>query len=254
MTAKDIVVTCVWTTDGFVLLDKKNRPTDDEAVLKIDEGTETITVSIPSELSLITKKIIERRVQSIAKSGFSLPSSSLRIGGGFKVEINKTDVIPEVLLQEGHKYTLGEVSPRERELKKQELRPKLPSEMEDDYIPSFLIHDPNEQQHSQISQVVKEMETPDETITTTLEPTVSKVLNDSVRMDLPIDSLAGNFVIALSELGDIYLTRQKDSFTVEFARGRVDFMVQSGEISILSTDRVAEDDDFIVSALKRAKG
>jgi hypothetical protein len=254
MTNKDIVITCVWTTDGFVLLDKKNRPTDDEAVLKIDEGTETISVSIPTELSLITKKIIERRVQSIAKSGFAVPSSSLRIGGGFKVEINKTDEIPEVLLQEGHKYTFGDITSREKALKKQELRPKLPSEMEDDYIPSFLIHDPNEQDHLQISQVVKEMESPDETAAITFDSTVSSVPDDSVRMEIPSDSLAGNFIIALSEIGDIYLTRQEDSFTVEFARGRIDFEVQNGEIVIQSTERVAEDDDFIISAIKKAEG
>ncbi len=250
MAAKDIVVTCVWTTDGFVLLDKKNQPTPDEAVLKIDEGTETISVTIPSELSLITKKIIERRVQSIAKSGFSLPSTSLRIGGGFKVEINKTDEIPDVLLQEGHKYTFGEFSPLEKERKQQELRPKLPSEMEDDYVPSFLIHEPTEQA-SQISQVVMEMEKPEESVISieTEKSEVSKVITT----EIPAESIAGKFVIALSEFGDIYLSRQKNTFTVEYTKGRVDFEVQNNKVTILSTERVPKDDDSIRSALEKAE-
>ena len=249
MASKDIVITCVWTTDGFVLLDKKNEPTSDEAVLCIDESTETISVSIPNDFSLINKKIIERRVQSIAKSGFSLPSSSLRIGGGFKVEIKKTDEIPTVLLQEGHKYTFGDGTLREKESIKQEIRPKLPSEFEDDYVPSFLIHDPSAPQQPQITQIVKEIEKSDEH-TKSLESSDAQeaVLSDSV-----MDNVAGNFVIALSEYGDIYLSRQKAVFTVEYSKGRVDFKVQNGAINIVSTDRVAEDDVTILSALEQAK-
>ncbi|MHA1976300.1 MAG: hypothetical protein ACW98F_01190 [Candidatus Hodarchaeales archaeon] len=251
MTTKDIVITCVWTTDGFVLLDKKNEPTSDEAVLRIDEGAETISVSIPSELSLISKKIIERRVQSIAKSGFSLPSSSLRIGGGFKVEINKTDEIPTVLLQEGHKYTFGEGYPGGKESIKQEIRPKLPSQFEDDYVPSFLIHDEAAPQQPQISQIVKEMEKPGEPTTTT-EKGFSEV-KQTVVSDLPVENIAGSFVIALSDYGDIYLTRQKNTFTVEYSKGRVDFEVHNGEISILSTDRVVKDDESIRLALEKSR-
>ncbi|MHA1994940.1 MAG: hypothetical protein ACW97Z_10390 [Candidatus Hodarchaeales archaeon] len=249
MATKDIVITCVWTTDGFVLLDKKNEPTSDEAVLRIDEATETISVSIPNELSLITKKIIERRVQSIAKSGFSLPSSSLRIGGGFNVEIKKTDEIPTVLLQEGHKYTFGEGTLREKESIKQEIRPKLPSEFEDDYVPSFLIHDPSAPQQPQITQVVKEMEKPDDFTQAIDSSDAQKVF----LIDSTLENVAGRFVIALSEYGDIYLSRQKAVFTVEYSKGRIDFEVQDGEISILSTDRVAKDDDSIISALEQAK-
>ena len=249
MATKDIVITCVWTTDGFVLLDKKNEPTSDEAVLRIDEATETISVSIPNELSLITKKIIERRVQSIAKSGFSLPSSSLRIGGGFNVEIKKTDEIPTVLLQEGHKYTFGEGTLREKESIKQEIRPKLPSEFEDDYVPSFLIHDPSAPQQPQITQVVKEMEKPDDFTQAIDSSDAQKVF----LIDSTLENVAGRFVIALSEYGDIYLSRQKAVFTVEYSKGRIDFEFQDGEISILSTDRVAKDDDSIISALEQAK-
>ena len=249
MATKDIVITCVWTTDGFVLLDKKNEPTSDEAVLRIDEATEIISVSIPTELSLITKKIIERRVQSIAKSGFSLPSSSLRIGGGFKVEIKKTDEIPTVLLQEGHKYTFGEGTHREKGSIKQEIRPKLPSEFEDDYVPSFLIHDPSTPQQPQITQVVKEMEKPDEFTESIVPPTVHEVITT----DSEMENVAGSFIIALSEYGDIYLSREKAVFTVEYSKGRVDFEVKNGEIIILSTNRVAEDDDSIISALAQSR-
>ena len=247
MTTKDIVMTCVWSTDGFVLLDKKNVPTSDVAVLRIDESTRTISVSIPNELSLITKKIIERRVQSITKSGFSLPSSSLRIGGGFKVEIEKTDEIPEVLLQEGHKYTLGEGSTSEKESIRQEIRPKLPSQFEDDYVPSFLIHDPTHPQQPQITKIVKEMEKPEESTLYT-QRELSGVA-EVIISDIPVENIAGSFVIALSEFGDIYLSRQKEVFTVEYSKGRVDFEVQNGEINILSTDRVAADDETIKSAL-----
>jgi hypothetical protein len=249
MATKDIVITCVWTTDGFVLLDKKNEPTLDEAVLRIDEAAETISVSIPNELSLVTKKIIERRVQSIAKSGFSVPSSSLRIGGGFKVEIKKTDEIPTVLLQEGHKYTFGEGALSRKESIKQEIRPKLPSQFENDYIPSFLIHDPSAPQQPQITQVVKEMEKPDDfPESIEISGTQEAILTES-----SLESAAGRFIVALSEYGDIYLSRQKAVFTVEYSKGRVDFEVKNGEIIILSTDRVIENDESIVSALEKSK-
>ncbi|PWI48755.1 hypothetical protein CEE45_05040 [Candidatus Heimdallarchaeota archaeon B3_Heim] len=249
MSTKDIVVTCVWTTDGFVFLDKKNEPTSDEAVLRIDEGAESISVTIPKELSLISKKIIERRVQSIAKSGFTLPNTSLRIGGGFKVEIIKSDEIPDILLQEGHKYTLSEFPAQKKEKKSQVKRPTIPSEL--DYVTTFLIHEPTEQQQPQIAQVVMEMEKPEE-LPISKESEQTKVPRTEM-VDLPTENIAGSFIVALSEYGDVYLRRQKSTFTVEYSKGRIEFEVQNGEITIFSTERVAEDDESIKSALEKSK-
>ncbi|MCK4848293.1 MAG: hypothetical protein KAT16_04650, partial [Candidatus Heimdallarchaeota archaeon] len=145
MSSKDILLTCIWTTDGFVVIDNKNIPTKDEAYLKISESESKITAQIPNGLSLIAKKIIERRVQAIAKSGFTVPNSSLRIGGGFKVEITKQDEIPSILLQEGHKYSFDEFSPQKSVTTVME-KTIVSSELE--YIPSFLKHDVSESDYS----------------------------------------------------------------------------------------------------------
>lgn len=116
MSGKNLKITCIWRTDEFIVSESKSAPLGDEAVLIIDEGAETISASIPSSYSLITKKIIERRLNSIARSGFKIPKTNIRIGLGFQVEVKKEEKFPDVLLQEGHKYSYDIFGPVKRTL------------------------------------------------------------------------------------------------------------------------------------------
>lgn len=250
MSSKDILLTCIWTTDGFVVIDNKNIPTKDEAYLKISESESKITAQIPNGLSLITKKIIDRRVQSIAKSGFTVPNSSLRIGGGFKVEITKQDEIPSILLQEGHKYSFEEFSPK-KSVKTVMEKTIVSSELE--YIPSFLKHDVSESDYS------KKLERKDE------KPSIEK---KEEKKEIKVESftkqeagllkqgiseiLAGRFIIALSEYGDIFFNRNGSIYSVDFSLGKVEFNTENGKVEILRTDRISEEDEMVQSAIESA--
>ncbi|MFX0049948.1 MAG: hypothetical protein ACFFAJ_07730 [Candidatus Hodarchaeota archaeon] len=243
MSSKDMKVICIWRSDEFVVFDSKNKPTDDEAYLIIDEPTEKISVHIPSHFSIVTQRIIERRIQSIAKSGFLLPKSTIRIGGGFNVSISKEDKIPDVLLQEGHKYKLGEPVPYiEPEI--QDIEAPMESS-ESEYVPTFLTQevigvtdDIPIQQTLEKKPIIEEI--PQETI-------VPEQLYDD---DL---SIAGRFVLALSKTGDVYLSRADEGFSVEYSQGRVDFLVKDGDLQILSTKRIPEGDQTLNQAIAEAK-
>jgi hypothetical protein len=240
MSIKDMKVTCIWRSDEFVAFDSKSRPTDDEAYLIIDEPTEKITVHIPGHFSIVTKRIIELRIQSIAKSGFMLPKSMTRIGRGFNVSITKDETIPDVLLQEGHKYSLDEpVSYAEPEKPPKEA-PIVSSELE--YTPTFLT-----------AEVIG-----DTTIKTELvpKPIVEEYPQETIALK-PLSnndvSIAGRFVIALSKTGDVYLSRIDDGFSVEYSQGRVDFLVKDGNLQVLSTKRIPEGDQTLDQAIADTK-
>jgi hypothetical protein len=255
MTSENLVVTCIWVSDDFTVVDKKDIPTAGEAVLKIDETTETISVLIPEEFSLVAKKIIERRVQSIAKSGYLVPNSGIRIGGGFTIEMTKSDEIPTVLLQEGHKYFYGEFAPPEE--KEPIIEKPLPSQTKGEYTPSFLIYDQDEQTTKSIPEVPVEQE---EQVEEAIEVANVVATSEEVTEEfIPVEHesarnlIVGNFIIALSESSDIYLSKTGDIFSVEYSMGRVDFNIQNNEINILSTDRVPENDQTLQIALDKAR-
>ncbi|MHA1214484.1 MAG: hypothetical protein ACTSPG_04265 [Candidatus Hodarchaeales archaeon] len=250
MSGNNLKVTCVWRSDEFVISDSINGPSRDEATLTIDESLELIRANIPGKYSLITKKIIERRVHAIAKSGFSLPKSQIRIGAGFKVEITKEDKIPEVLLQEGHKYTYDLFGvPKQAEVKTVEKEETLVKPSETEYIPSFIKVEAESSGSSErlplkiISELQEEKPETEEPSTTKEAPTLSH--EDKV--------IAGLFVLELAKLGDVYLKLDNSQFSVEYPSGRVDFTLDNGEIKILQTSRVAADDPFLLSAIQTAK-
>jgi hypothetical protein len=241
MSTKDMKVTCIWRSDEFIVLDSKSKPTDDEAYLIIDESTGKISVHIPSHFSIVTKRIIERRIQSIAKSGFLLPKSMLRIGSGFNVSISKEDIIPDVLLQEGHKYKLDEPVPyMEPEMQTTEA-PIESSESE--YVPTFLTQEVMEVTGDRPEQLKSEPVT-EEIPPTTLEP--DQPYYDDF-------SIAGRFVLALSKTGDVYISRVDNGFSVEYSQGHVDFLVKEGDLQILSTKRIPEGDQTLNQAIAEAK-
>ncbi|MHA1443423.1 MAG: hypothetical protein ACTSR4_01555 [Candidatus Hodarchaeales archaeon] len=250
MSSRDILLTCIWTTDEFIVVDNKTLPAQDEAILKISESESKITVQIPKGLSLITKKIIERRVQSIAKSGFTIPNSSLRIGGGFEVIISKHEEIPTTLLQEGHQYLYEEFSPPKHVTEVVE-GAIIPSESE--YIPSFLKHDVTESDYPRKFEREEEktsQEEPGESEEVTSEsfPKQKSELSGQGISEI----LAGKFIIALSEYGDIFFSKNGSDYSVDFSQGKVVFNTERGKIEILRTERLSEDDKTVQLAIETA--
>ncbi|MFX1282312.1 MAG: hypothetical protein ACFFB5_01600 [Promethearchaeota archaeon] len=266
MSEKNIVLNCIWRTDDFVVSDTKIRPSDDEAALIIDEKIEKITAQIPRHFSLVTKKIIERRVHSIAKSGFTIPKRQIRIGMGFEVEIIKDEVIPDVLLQEGHKYSLDRpTTVVETPTQIQEEKP------EPEYVPSFLTHEPDYIPPSQIIEEKSEPEyvptflTQESPIPDTKapiqpetkpdlyqEPLSAEVLKKAEEFVDDAESIAGRFIIALTRIGDVYITKKNDHYSLEYSAGRVDFRVSNGDIDILKTKRIPTDDQTLEQAISAA--
>ncbi|MFW9996075.1 MAG: hypothetical protein ACFFD4_28805 [Candidatus Odinarchaeota archaeon] len=81
------------------------NPNDEIIYAIIDEEQEKVFLHFPVKTKLVTRRTVERRVKSIAKSGFELPNQNLRIGMGFEiVETGSDTVIPDILLQVGHGY------------------------------------------------------------------------------------------------------------------------------------------------------
>ncbi|MFX1518182.1 MAG: hypothetical protein ACFFC6_17940 [Promethearchaeota archaeon] len=237
MSEKNIILTCIWRSDNFAVSESKIHPSENETVLTIDENTEKISIQIPGHLSLITKKIIERRVQSISKSGFLIPKTQVRIGTGFEVEIVKDEVIPDVLLQEGHKYSLERpTAPTETET-----QPEI-VESEEEYVPTFLTQERLVSDATSIIQPEPIVEAPHET---------PKKIQESEQF-LDEESIAGRFVIALAKTGDVYITHRNDQYSVEYSSGRVDFRVHGGDIDIVLTKRISKDDQTLKQAIRTA--
>lgn len=237
MSEKNIILFAVWRSDGFVVSDRGIQASEDESILTINENTSKITIQIPRHFSLITKKIIERRVQSIAKSGFLVPKTQLRIGAGFEVEITKDEFIPDVLLQVGHSYSLETPVPFVEPSKQFEKE-----ETEKEYIPTFL---------SQESLVTDTQPTVRPEVDTYQESLTPEKMKPSLKDD---DSISGRFIIALSKLSDVYITQKNNHYSVEYSAGRVDFLVNNGEIEILLTKRIAPDDQTLNQAIAAATG
>jgi len=253
MSSKDIEITCIWTTDGFVVVDNKTKPAQYEASLKISEIESKITVHIPKEYSLINKKIIERHVQSIAKSGFAVPNSNLRIGGGFEVEVKKHEEIPSILLQEGHKYSYDEFSDSPSSKSVTTVVEETVLDSESEYIPSFLKHDEKESDY-QIKSEQEEEKITQEVVIENEEKTSERLLNQKLDVsDLKIsDILAGKFIIALSVYGDIFFSRNGPNYSVDFSHGKVEFYTENGKITILRTERISQNHEKIQSAIETA--
>ncbi|WP_455142481.1 hypothetical protein [Candidatus Hodarchaeum mangrovi] len=249
MSGKNLRVVCIWKTDEFIVSESQSAPPREEASLVIDEEKEIINVNIPSNYSLVTKKIIERRANSITKTGFALPKTNIRIGTGFTIEITKEDTIPSVLLQEGHKYSYDIFGPPGKQTEEEgEKHPSkiFPVAEEEEYVPSFLKHavdQPNALKT--ISKLSDEIET--EVVNIVETASTSAKLEDPDQLNDEI--IAGRFVIELVKLGDVYIKKEKSQYSVEYSAGRVDFTIKDGKIDIFRTDRVSLDDPTLKQAL-----
>lgn len=242
MSERNIKLTCVWRTDEFIVLEGKSLPSEEEASLIIDEKNSLITVRIPAHLSLITKRVIERRISSIAKGGFIVPKSQIRIGAGFEVSIIKEDSIPDVLLQVGHHYAYGESVPVREETRIEE--PRITYSSEAEYIPTFLKQEMSDTEIQSIAKLEQTQTPTPEPVPIVVEDTEDQLNND--------ENIAGRLVIALTKVSDIYLSRKKDHFIIEYSAGQVDFTVKNGKIDIRQTKRIQDDDKTLEQAISAA--
>ncbi|MHA1168959.1 MAG: hypothetical protein ACTSRU_14110, partial [Candidatus Hodarchaeales archaeon] len=96
------VVGLEWKNGEFIHVD---NPNESSIYAIIDEEKEKIFLHFPENTTLVKRRTVERRVRSIAKSGFDLKEQNTRIGMGFDIEETGSEsVIPDILLQIGHKY------------------------------------------------------------------------------------------------------------------------------------------------------
>ena len=258
MSSKNLVLNLIWRNDEFVITDSKAETLGDEAVLTINENAETINVRIPGHFSLITKKIIERRVASIAKSGYSIPKSQIRVGLGFTVAISTEEVIPDVLLQEGHKYSYDEGFIAVKKVEEGPTQPKQEiqkTSSEEEYVPSFLKYET--EPSPEIRKVARHEPQPEVTETPAKMEAQIEV-TDSIPEPVQIlevekaigngETVAGRFVLALSKTGDVYLSRKENYYIAEYSVGRVEFEVVDRKINILATKRIPESDQTLNQA------
>ena len=249
MSSRELKITAIWRSDEFVISDSRAPPPQDEAYLIIDEPAENIIVHIPDNFSIITQRIIERRVNSVAKSGFRLPNSDIRIGRNFSVDISKDEKIPDILLQVGHHYSYEsptdaylEPSLEDRAGYREQEPTHQPERVADaettyepKYVPSFVTHEtPIDQPLLSNASVETSIPQPDHSLSAD-------------------ERLAGRFVIGLTKLGDVFLARAGETYTMEYAHGNVEFKVKDKTIQILSTKRVSKDEPTLRSAVEAAE-
>ncbi len=80
----------------------EGREESGDAVLILDEATQTGKLEYSPGVGLIMRRTARRQAESICKSGFLLGNGK-RIGIGFKLE-SEEDTIADRLTQVGHEY------------------------------------------------------------------------------------------------------------------------------------------------------
>ena len=73
-----------------------------DAVLILDEATQTGKLEYSPDAGLILRRTARRQAESICRSGFQLATGK-RVGAGY-ILAEDEDKIDDRLLQEGHKY------------------------------------------------------------------------------------------------------------------------------------------------------
>ncbi len=80
----------------------EGREETGEALLILDEATQSGKLDYSPDASLILRRTARRQAESICRSGYLLATGK-RVGQGFTL-IEDENKIDERLLQEGHKY------------------------------------------------------------------------------------------------------------------------------------------------------
>lgn len=80
----------------------EGREENGEAVLILDEATQSGKLEYSPEAGLIIRRTARRQAESICRTGYLLATGK-RIGAGFTLQDDE-EKIDDRLLQEGHKY------------------------------------------------------------------------------------------------------------------------------------------------------
>ena len=226
-------VDLVWEEDDFKPLEASRTLTDDEANLTIDEDSETIILRIPEGMGLVMRRTIQRRVQSIARSGFQV-SAGLRIGAGFPIEDKAPEAtLSNTLLQAAHGYIPDASLASRRAAEEQQI----------------------EMQATGTEGLVGETTAPSISTTPSAIPTVAPSTPDTAvgiassdRNLVAVGIFAGSLLESVSEL---FISKDADNeYSLDFGSGNViRFKVQDGAILDLSFLGISEGDASIQRAL-----
>ncbi|MFW9916929.1 MAG: hypothetical protein ACFFGZ_15085 [Candidatus Thorarchaeota archaeon] len=230
-------VNLVWEDDDFKPLGPNKSLPDDEVSLTIDEESEKIILRITEGTGLVVRRTIQRRVQSIAKSGF-LVSGGLRIGAGFPmVEEAPEEQLSDTLLQAGHGYIADAEMAAMRAAEQQSLveAPKQSKAPE-----------------SQVVEPISPTPVPMAPATTPQESVVTPSFSAVDQNLVAVGIFAGSLLESVSEL---FVSKDaEDRFSLDFGSGNViRFKIQNGAVSDLSTLGISQEDAAIQRALNAIK-
>lgn len=230
-------VDLVYDEDDFTALEADKPLPDSQVTLTIDEESEKIILRIVKGTGLVIRRTIQRRVQSIAKSGF-LVSGGLRIGAGFSiVEEAPEEQLSDTLLQAGHGYIADANVAAKRAADIQTIaEAPVPTEG-----PVEQSSEPSEP----ASPTVASATMPSEPAITPSIPTSDK--------DLVV---VGIFAASLLEsVSELFVSKDsKNHFSLDFGSGNViRFKVQDGSVMDLSTLGISQGDAMIQRALNTIK-
>lgn len=87
MDKKSKIYTLFWD-DNFVLMNKE-KTSDNDIFLYIDEESKYMKLTFPSNIDLITRRNLERQLRQIQKRGFLIEELNKRIGKEFEYHIDE---------------------------------------------------------------------------------------------------------------------------------------------------------------------
>jgi hypothetical protein len=230
-------VNLVWEEDDFKPLGPNKPLPDDQVSLIIDEESEKIVLRITEGIGLVVRRTIQRRVQSIAKSGF-LVSGGLRIGAGFSTEEEAPEEqLSDTLLQAGHGY----IADAEMAAVRAAEQP-----------PSVEAPAQSKEPESQVVEPVSPTPVPIAPATTPQESVVTPNFSAVDQNLVAAGIFAGSLLESVSEL---FVSKDaEDRFSLDFGSGNViRFKVQNGAVLDLSTLGISQEDAAIQRALNAIK-
>ncbi|MFQ5980548.1 MAG: hypothetical protein ACE5OZ_20615 [Candidatus Heimdallarchaeota archaeon] len=237
-------VDLVYEEDDFKALEADKPLPEGQVTLTIDEESEKIILRITEGTGLVVRRTIQRRVQSVAKSGF-LVSGGLRIGAGFPiVEEAPEEQLSDTLLQAGHGY-IADADVAARRAAEIQMIGEAPVPTEK---PAEQLSEPSEP----VSPPVTPAITPSDPAITPSEPAITPSMPTSDK-DLVI---VGIFAASLLEtVSELFVSKDRENhFSLDFGSGNViRFKVQDGSVMDLSTLGISQEDVMIQRALNTIK-
>jgi hypothetical protein len=272
MSEKKYVKHLTWIEGNF-----QETPTaeSNEITLTIDENTQTLILAYPQDTGLVTRRTVDRRVNSIAKSGFEFPDLHFRLGAGFEVIKKAEDeILSESLLVAGHTYggsnatrpagVVKLVSEEEVEIPSHEVESVSPLPTQSKEVPSSLPTQPEEVSlPTQPEEFPSSLPTQPQEVSLPTQPEefpsspptpIVKPLPPTDVM-LPRDYFAAGIFVStfLQQATDLYISRKENTVTLEFDRGSVSFELAEDNLKNFTTQRVSLDDALVKQAQEMVK-